>query len=255
MQHSIFDPLNFIKNFIDFGLRILLFFWIVFGFRNTRVAFWYFQLLAGSTKSEFVNQITKLNFDKPKLLQLSQSKINTIETFLEYSTIGLMNAKAIKEGQFEIGYLSMINAEKLVSVNAYIQRIKSALDNGYLNWLISPEELKKILKVLDGYSNFHKPVTASILFVIQTECLQSIGCPIYQWYAEDYYIALHYYLSDISQTEKGECLQEIELEQLLHKLEKFNFSPIDKIARIRTLLENKDNCSLGKTIPFIKGDQ
>jgi hypothetical protein len=255
MQQSIFDPFNFFKNFIDFGLRILLFFWIVFGFRNTRLAFWYFQLLAGSTKSEFVNQITELNKHKTELLQLSQGKINAIEIFLEYSTLGLMNAKAIKEGQFEIGYFSMINAEKLVSVNAYIERLKDALRNGYLNWNISPEQLNAIFGVLNNYSNFHKPVSASILFVIQTECLQSIGCPIYQWYAKDYYIALHYYLSDISKTEKGECLQEIELEQLFDKLEKLKLSTIDNIAKIRTLLENKDKCSLGKTIPFIKGNQ
>jgi hypothetical protein len=255
MRQSLFDPFNFFKNFIDFGLRLLLFFWIVFGFRNTRLAFWYFQQLAGSISGDYVEQITKLNKEKTESLQFNQTKINAIETFLEFSTIALMNAKSIKDGQFEIGYYSMINEEKLVSVNSYVKRLKTCLKNGYLNWRISSEEVEGILKVLDTYSKYHKPVSASILFVIQTECLKSIGCPIYDWYAKEYFIALHYYLADISKTEKGECLQKAELVYLIEKLESLSFSPIDEIAKIRVLLEDKDNCSLGKVLPYIKGDQ
>jgi hypothetical protein len=59
---------------------------------------------------------------------LTQTKLNAIETFLEFSTIALMNSKSIKEGQFEIGYYSMIDEEKLVSVNEYISRLKSSLE-------------------------------------------------------------------------------------------------------------------------------
>jgi hypothetical protein len=247
--------LEFLKNFFDFGLCLLIFFWIVFGFRNTRLAFWYFQLLAGSTKREFVNQITKLNDLKPECSKLTQTKLNAIETFLEFSTIALMNSKSIKEGQFEIGYYSMIDEEKLVSVNEYISRLKSSLEKGFLNWKISTSEMENLTDVLKSFSYFHKPVTASILFVIQTECLKAIGCPIYQWYAKDYYIALHYYLSDISKTEKGECLQKVELVFLIEKLEALNLSPVDEIGKLRAILEDKDNCSLGKTLPFIKGDQ
>jgi hypothetical protein len=234
---------------------LLIFFWIVFGFRNTRLAFWYFQLLAGSTKREFVNQITKLNDLKPECSKLTQTKLNAIETFLEFSTIALMNSKSIKEGQFEIGYYSMIDEEKLVSVNEYISRLKSSLEKGFLNWKISTSEMENLTDVLKSFSYFHKPVTASILFVIQTECLKAIGCPIYQWYAKDYYIALHYYLSDISKTEKGECLQKVELVFLIEKLEALNLSPVYEIGKLRAILEDKDNCSLGKTLPFIKGDQ
>jgi hypothetical protein len=115
--------------------------------------------------------------------------------------------------------------------------------------------MENLTDVLKSFSYFHKPVTPSILFVIQTECLKAIGCPIYQWYAKDYYIALHYYLSDISKTEKGECLQKVELVFLIEKLEALNLSPVDEIGKLRAILEDKDNCSLGKTLPFIKGDQ
>jgi hypothetical protein len=253
MQQSIFDPFNFFKNFIDFGLRILLFFWIVFGFRNTRLAFWYLQLLAGSTSRELINQIVKLNSQRPKLLQLTQTSINAIEIFLEYSTIGMMNAKAIKDGQFEIGYYSMINGEKLISVNSYIYRLKSALSNGYLSWQISHEEVEKITNILDGYSSFHEPVTASILFVIQTECIHSIGCPLHSWYARAYYRALHNYLSQVSSTEQGACLQKTEIDFLLEKLLKLNI--IDQVNVMRFTLEDKETCSIGNTLAYIKGDQ
>ena len=253
MKISLFEPIEFIKNFIEFGLRLLIFFWIVFGFRNTRLAFWYFQLLAGSTKDEFINEITKLNNLKPENLRLTQTNINAIDIFLEYSTIGLMNAKAIKEGQFELGYYSMINAEKLVSVNSYIQRLKLDVSKGYLCWRITQAQVEKIINVLDSYSNYHEPVSASILFVIQTECLHIIGCPLHLWYARAYYCALHNYLSQVSSIEKGECLQKNQINLLLGKLTRLNI--IDEVNDMRLSLEDKETCSLGKTLIYIKGDQ
>jgi hypothetical protein len=255
MNTSLFDPSSFLKGFIEFGLRLLIFFWIVFSFRNTRLAFWYLQQLAGSSSGEFLYQITKINKLKPDKQKLSQTKINAIETFLEFSTLALMNAKAIKEGQFEIGYYSMIDEGKLISVNAYIKRLKSVLSGGYLNWRISPEDVEKIKNIFALYNEIYEPVTSSILFVIQTECLIAIGCPIYEFYARSYYKALHNYLTTTSSVESGETLQKTEIEFLVQKLEILNLSPIDEIAKLRASLEDKDNCSLGKTLPFIKGDQ
>lgn len=253
MNHSIFEPFEFIKNFIDFGLRLLLFFWILFGFRNTRAAFLYYQLIAGSRSGEFVKQITILNEDKPDSIKLSKEKLKSFQRFLNVSTIAILQAKAVKENQFEIGYLSMINQEKLVSLNEYISRLRSQISNGFPLWELSCNDMDLISKVLDNFENYHKPVSASVLFVIQTECLKAIGCPIYKWYAQEYYIALFKLVTQISSRESGECFQEEALNQVMSSLSRLEI--VDNIQELRASLEDKDECSIGLTLSFIIGDQ
>jgi hypothetical protein len=253
MNNQLFEPFSFIKNFIDFGLRLILFFWVLFGFRNTRTSFLYYELVAGARSGEFVRQIKALNASESELLEISPDRFRVFQRFLNVSTIAILQAKAVKEGQFEIGYLSMINQDKLVSLNEYISRIRSQIGNGFPLWELTCEDMEAISKVLDNFGNYHKPVSASILFVIQTECLKALGCPIHKWYAQDFYIALFKLVTQISARESGEYFQIESLNLLIEKLTSMNV--VDNIQELRLVLEDKETCSLGMTLSFISGDQ
>jgi hypothetical protein len=253
MNNQLFEPFSFIKNFIDFGLRLILFFWVLFGFRNTRASFLYYELVAGARSGEFVRQIKALNASESELLEISPDRFRAFQRFLNVSTIAILQAKAVKEGQFEIGYLSMINQDKLVSLNEYTSRIRSQIGNGFPLWELTCEDMEAISKVLNNFGNYHKPVSASILFVIQTECLKALGCPIHKWYAQDYYIALFKLVTQISAREPGELLQKEALNAITEKLSNMNI--VDNLEEFRILLEAKETCSIGLTLNYIKGDQ
>jgi hypothetical protein len=253
MNQSLFDPLEFIHNWIEFGLRLLSFFWLVFLFRNTRVAFLYYQLVSGARGGEFVKQLTLLNKQKPDDEQLSCDKLKSFQRFLNVSTTAMIQAKAIKEGQFEIGYLSMINTDKLVSLNEYCDRVRLQLNNGFPLWELASVDIMKINQVIDSFSDYHKPVSAYILYIIQSECLKAIGCPFYKWYAHDYYIALFNLMTLLYAKDSKECFTNDAITEIELRLS--TIGVVDNLTELRFLLEDKETCSIGLTLDHITGDQ
>jgi hypothetical protein len=110
-----------------------------------------------------------------------------------------------------------------------------------------------INQVIDSFSDYHKPVSAYILYIIQSECLKAIGCPFYKWYAHDYYIALFNLMTLLYAKESKECFTNDAITEIELRLS--TIGVVDNLIELRFLLEDKETCSIGLTLDHITGDQ
>jgi hypothetical protein len=178
-------------------------YWVYTYFTNSKYSFTYHSFLSGFQPNQFVINLERSA--KAENHDFSKEQLEKIDFFLRISAESAMVAQATKEKSFSLGTPTMFDTTKDVCYQQYHTALTKRMNNifSYVNsYPLSIEDKANIERILSQWDIIYENIPADFLYIVQTQCIHALGCPMLDWNRKLYLKEVYTFIK------KYECIEE-----------------------------------------------
>ncbi len=157
-------------------------YWVYTYFTNSKYSFTYHSFLSGFQSNEFIINLERSA--KAYGIEITKECLYKIDFFLRISAEAALVCQANKEKSFSLGTPTMFDSTKDVSYFQYRTTLTKRISNrmSHVNsYPLSEQDKSKIENILSQWDIIYENIPADFLYLIQTQCICALGCPMMLW--------------------------------------------------------------------------